>query len=203
MKILIIAILCLISFSVAFSQLYALELANKDEKDIIRSMEGDFDGDGSLDIVTLRPKKSKTNEYMVNYDLEVKSKGKDILLKNVLVDETEFFCGLEKIIVSPKIDPFIGISYHTGAYSWVLELYSFDGKTIRKVEEFGSDGGSIQVKDVDKDGKNEIVLAERDWDHNSVEDRIIDTYKYNGKKWKLISTYETKTKKFIPIVKKR
>ncbi len=162
MKTLIIAILCLVSFSVVFSPLYAFELVKQDEKNIVRSMKGDFNGDGSMDIVTLKPKKSKANQYMVNYDLEIKSKGKDIVIKDALVDETELFCGLEKIVVSPKIAPFIGISYHTGAYSWGLELYDFDGKTIRKVDEFGSDGQSIQVKDVDEDGKNEIVITNSD-----------------------------------------
>jgi hypothetical protein len=202
MKILIIVSLCFVLISLAFFPLYALELVKQDEKKIVRVIEGDFDGDGGIDTVTLVPKKSKTSEYM-DYDLEIKSKVKDILIKNVLVDEGELFCGLEKIVVSPKITPFIGISYHTGAYSWMLKLYYFDGKAIRRIEEFGSDGQSIQVKDANNDGENEIVTTNRDWDHNSVEDHIIDTYKYNGKKWALISTYETKTKNFIPIVKKR
>jgi len=200
-------VLCLVSFSIFFSPLYALELVKHDENKIIKSMKDDFDGDGVIDIITLKPKKiaaeEEWKEYILNYDLEVKSKGKDILIKNALMDEPEIFCGLEKIVVSLKIAPFIGISYLTGAYSWVLELYSFDGKTIRKVEELGSDGQSIQVKDVDKDGENEIVITNRDWDHNSVEDHVIDTYKYDGKEWKLISSYETKTKRFIPIVKNR
>jgi len=202
MKILIIISLCFVLISLVLFPLYALELVKQDEKNIFRAIEGDFDGDGSVDTVTLKSNKSKTNEHMVNYDLEVKSKGKYILIENVLMDESESFCGLEKIVVSSKITPFIGILYHTGAYSWILKLYGFDGKTIRKVDEFGSDGHSIQVKDVDNDGENEIVITNRDWDHNSVEDHIIDTYKYNGKKWTLISAYETKTKKFISIVKK-
>ena len=103
MKALIIAILCYVSFGVAFIPLYALELAKQDGKNISKVIEGDSDGDGSVDTVTLKSNKSKTNEYMVNYDLEAKSKGKDILIKDVLVDESEFFCGLEKIVVSSKM----------------------------------------------------------------------------------------------------
>lgn len=204
MKTFIITILSLASFSVAFSPLYALELVKQDEKKIVKVIEGDFDGDGVADTATLMSNKSKADEYPVNYDLKVEAKRKTFLIKNALVGEGSLFCGLEKITVSSKIASFIGISYLTGAHSWGLYLYAFDGKSIKEVEEFGSDAPSIQLKDVDKDGKNEIVVAERDWDsEDPVKYRIIDTFKYNGKKWKLVSEYETKTKRFIPIVKKR
>ena len=75
----------------------------------------------------------ETREVNVKEKIQIKSKGKTFLIKRALVNENDLLFGLEKIVVSPKIAPFIGILYHTGAYSWGLELYGFDGKTIRKI----------------------------------------------------------------------
>lgn len=180
----------------------AVELTKNNFEERTRIIKADFDGDGSIDIITLKPKKNKTSKYTVDYDLEVKSRGKIFTITDVLVDESEFIKGLEKIVASPKINPFIGISYNCGAHSWGLTLYTFDGKSINKIAEFGSDVPSIQLKDVDNDREKEIVVFGRDWDSdNSVKNHIIYTYKYDGIEWKLISEQKTSTEKLPSVVK--
>lgn len=199
MKATILVITFLFCLTINFLPVSANELTKNDINQSIRTIKDDFDGDGTEDMVTL---KQKNNEDLTfaNYDLEISSKGKTFLIKDVLVGESQNIRGLEKIAVSAKISPFIGISYHCGAHSWGLDLYAFDGKQIKEISNIGSDVPSIQLKDVDNDGENEIIAEERDWDSdNSVQDRIIETYKYNAKKWELISKYETRTKKFLPI----
>lgn len=199
MKTSILVIAFLFSLTIYLFPVSAIELTKDDIGQCIRTMKDDFDGDGIKEIVTLKQKNNKDLKC-ADYDLEISSKGKIFLIKDVLMGESEYIRGLEKISVSSKINPFIGISYHCGAHSWGLNLYAFDGKQIKEISNIGSDAPSIQLKDVDNDGENEIVVEERDWNsENPVDDRIIDTFKYNGKKWKLLSEYETRTKKFLPV----
>ena len=201
MKTRILLITFLFCVTIYFLPAPAIELTHNDT--CIRTMTGDFAGDGIKETVTLKQKNNKELKYMVDYDLEIIYQGKTFLIKDVLTGESEYIRGLEKITVSSKINPFIGISYYCGAHSWGLDLYAFNGQKIKKITNIGSDVPSIQLKDVDNDGDNEIVVAERDWGSGyPVENRIIDTFKYNGKEWKLISKYETRTKKFIPVNKK-
>jgi|GEM_PF-6830336 len=167
----------------------------------VRVIKADFNSDRIQEIVTLKQKDDEKLQC-ADYDLEIVSKGKTFLIKDVIMGESPAIRGLEKITISPKISPFIGVSYHCGMHSWGLDLYSFNGKQIKEAGTFGSDAPSIQLKDVDNDGVNEIIEEGRDWDSdNSIKDSIIYTHKYNGNEWELISKYETRTKKYIPISK--
>jgi len=201
---LLIAVLLIFTF-ICPSQ--AVELALSDGNfEIVRNLVDDFNGDGIKETVVLMPK--EYSDGWVDFDLMIVAGEQNLTLKDVVVNESPNIRGLEKIVISPKFNPLIGVLYHCGAHSWGFDLYAFDGKAIKKVAKFGSDGPSIQLKDVDKDGENEIVTESRDWDskdytgrsyeYNPVGNRFLETYKYDGKKWNLISVYETRTKKFLP-----
>lgn len=168
-------------------------------KEGVPTLTDDFNGDGVQETLTLSlgDEDTSSDKGLIKYTLELKSKNQRLVAKGAISQTPPELSGVKKIVVSAKKKPFIGIAYHCGAHSGGLELYSFDGKAIKKAAEFGSDGPSIQLKDVNKDGENEIVTESRDWDTNPVGNRFLETYKYDGKKWKLISVYETRTKKYL------
>ena len=56
-----------------------------------------------------------------------------------------------------------------------LDLYYFDGRELRKEMSILSDAPSIEIKDVDNDGKNEIIAKMRG---NSVLFMLIDSHIY-------------------------
>jgi len=189
-----IVILFLLFFAQPVS---SVELLPEYEKGVM-TITDDFNGDGGEETVTLGLKDDPNDKGNTEYILTIKSKQQKHMANGVIPMTSSELSGVEKIVVSAKKNPFIGVSYHCGAHSGGLQLYSFDGKSLKKVTEFGSDGPSIRLWDVDKDGENEIVTESCDWDHNPVQDRIIETYKYDGKKWNLISVYETRIAEEVP-----
>lgn len=187
-------ILGILLMAVLTHPLYAVELV-KDEGHV-KALVGDFDCDGAEDNVFLLPKEGDTSMPWKDHNLEVRSKGKSSLLKDIIT-ANERSCGLEIIVVSSSVNPFIGVSYASGMHGWQVTLFSFDGEKINEVYEVFSDAPSIEVKDVDNDGENEIITVSRDYWQNPITDHFINTHKYDGNKWNLISKYETRTKKTI------
>lgn len=181
-----------------FERIFGRELVKDD--DFVDTLEVDFDRDGVIDKATLIKKESEDSAGGIIADatLVVESKG-EVYSQDIDDIVSMHFSGIEELIVSNNIPPFIVVSTHEpgSAHAWSIMLYQFDGKKITQEANIFSDGPSIVVKDVDDDGNNEIVVDTRDYKHHPVQDRFLETLKYDGKKWNTISIYETRTKKFI------
>lgn len=184
----IIAVMLALHLMISLLQpTYAYELAGREE--LARHIKADFNGDGVDEETRLVPKTCGSSG-LYHYYLEVKSGDKRFVIENE--DFAAYYShGLEKIDVSVKYNPMIGVSRPEGPHGWLLILYAFDGTKVREVANIFSDGPSIDLKDVDNDGDKEIVVNNRDYGHNPVEDRFISTIKYDGAKWQTVSCYET------------
>lgn len=179
MKKMIKVMLGLCFMASSFQPLYAIELAGREG--LAKFIKADFNGDGIEEEVSLVPKKGE-NPNLYYYYLEVKSGGKKFVIENE--DFVAYYSyGLEKIDVSRNYNPMIGVSRPEGPHGWILILYVFDGVKVIEAINIFSDGPSINLKDMDNDGVNEIIVNNRDYANNPVEDRFITILKYDGKKW--------------------
>jgi len=195
-----IAILLTMCLLFAFP-LSLLAYVMTDKKDHVDYYQSDLDGDGIAETVELMRKDAGVPGGGIdNATIKVESKGKTFLLKDAEII-SGYSSGIEEIVVSGEFNPFIALSTHApgSMHSWDVKLYSFDGEQIKHELDIWSDGSYIEVKDVDHDGENEIIVNTRDYEYHPVEDRFVTTLKYNGKEWQVVSRYETRTKKYLPL----
>lgn len=161
----------------------------------MRSIEADLDQDGDEEIIKLFYEAK--DEIEGDITLTVQSKDKIFGIRNV-VTAPKNFCVLGTVVISEKIKPFISIYHPAGVHGVRQLLYSFDGKDLRQVANIHSDGPSIALEDVDSDGEKEIIVKQRDYEINPIEESFIETYKYTEKDgWKRVAVYRTATKKYM------
>ncbi len=90
---------------------------------------------------------------------------------------------LEVVRVNKSLQPYIGLYSFGGAHGMTLTLYSWDGRKIKKEISIFSDAPSIEVKDTDGDGNNEIIAKMRDYDKDPIADSYFKKYKYKNGSW--------------------
>ena len=64
-----------------------------------------------------------------------------------------------------------------------LSLYSLDGNDLKEEISILSDAPSIEIKDIDNDGSNEIIAEMRDYDKHPIVDSYLKIYKYKDGAW--------------------
>lgn len=62
-----------------------------------------------------------------------------------------------------------------------LDLYSWNGREVKKEISIFSDAPSIEIKDADGDGTNEIIAKMRNYDKDPIADSHIKTFKYKDR----------------------
>jgi len=165
----------------------------------IKSIEGDFKGNGTLEKVSLSPIAGEAKiPFYREYKILVQSRGNSVEGKDVFL-LNENACGLESIGVSQNSPPLIGVSYAAGIDVWRLILYALDENSLKEVGSIFSDEPSIEIKDADQDGHMEIIAVGRDYGNDPLNDKYIYTYKYDGTRWYLAACYRTKTNTHIPV----
>jgi len=90
---------------------------------------------------------------------------------------------VEVVKISESSRPYIGLYSLVGAHSMTLDLYYFNGKELKKEISILSDAPTIEIKDIDNDGSNEIIAKMRDYDKDPIADSYMKTYKYKDGSW--------------------
>ena len=79
--------------------------------------------------------------------------------------------------------PYIGLYSFGGAHSMTLSLYYMGGNELKEEMTIFSDAPSIEIKDIDNDGNDEIIAKMRDYDKDPTADSYRKTYKYKNGLW--------------------
>lgn len=146
----------------------------------------DLDGDGKPEKVTLTY--SEPDDYgncTATLKVESLEKSYKVLLKEGFNADTTY---LKKLVLSDKTRPFVIVDAKTNKNKnrWV---YSFNGKSLKEELVVFSNFPSIEEKDTDQDGTNEIVARIRDDrpGRDPKKDSYERIYKWNGVKFYDIS----------------
>jgi len=95
---------------------------------------------------------------------------------------------LVEIKIAESTPSMIGVENFLGAHSGILRVYKYkDGDIVKDLELF-SNFPKIEIKDTDNDGIKEIVLYSRDYEKNPTRDNLIEIYKYENEKWKMMES---------------
>lgn len=157
----------------------------------------DLDEDGIKERITLiNIPVSQIGGSFAEGFIEVESIGKTFRSEDIIL---EFSNDSYIKIIKPSVraKSFIGLFNPGGMHGLSLTLFSFDGTSIKEEFSIFSDAPSIEIKDIDNDGVEDIISFSRDYENNPVEDSFIKTYKYRNNKWQLVSVYRTKTKQEV------
>ena len=143
----------------------------------------DLNEDGIIETIELVKRPSQNIEgYSAEGTITVKSSGRQ-WKKDVGTLESSDMSYITVVRASKSSRPYIGLYSFGGAHSMTLDLYYFDGRELRKEMSILSDAPSIEIKDVDNDGKNEIIAKMRDYDKDPIVDSYTKTYKYKDGLW--------------------
>ena len=146
-------------------------------------MTADLNGYGMVETIELIKKPSEdiggpSAEGMII----VKSTGRQ-WEKDVGTLEFSDMSYIDLIRASKSSRPYIGLYSFGGAHSMTLSLYSLDGNELKEEMSILSDAPSIEIKDIDNDGSNEIIAKMRDYDKDPIVDSYTKTYKYKDESW--------------------
>lgn len=174
----------------------AYQMVKKDNRYSPATFESDLDNDGVLDKVTLIKRlPDKEEDINVTAAIKVESKGKSFLKEVGLINRRE--SSVELLYIGLNQKNFIALSQPVGIDGWRVKLYSFEGSAISEELSAYSDRPSINVKDVDEDDVDEIVVLSRDTKNNLKEDSYATVYKYLDSRWQIMTVYRTATSEHI------
>ena len=147
------------------------------------AITADLNGDGMVETIDLIKKPIEDiGESATEGTITVKSSGQQ-WKKDVGTLEFSDMSYIEVVRASKSSRPYIGLYSFGGAHSMTLSLYWLDGNELKEEASIFSDAPSIEIKDADNDGSNEIIAKMRDYDKDPIEDSYIKIYKYKNGMW--------------------
>lgn len=182
--------------------LYAYDFTKNGDR--VRSNEVliDLDMDGVKEKISLEKEVRNLygDELVDNAKIRVESNGK-VFTKDVGEKICPKASELEVAAIPDVHKRFVAVSSCDPELDrgWKLIIFSYDGKEVKKEITLTSDEPSIEVKDPEGDGVEEIVVTNRDFLNDPEKDKILTTYEYVGEKWQPVSVYRTKTNHTVGI----
>jgi len=142
-----------------------------------------LNGDGMVETIELIKVPSEDNGgSSAEGTIIVKARGRQ-WKKDVGLLEFSDMSYIDVVMASKSSRPYIGLYSFGGAHSMTLSLYCLNGDELKEEISIFSDAPSIEIKDVDNDGSNEIIAKMRDYDKDPIADSYIITYKYRDGSW--------------------
>ena len=143
----------------------------------------DLNEDGLTETIELVKKPSEDiGEPSAEGSIIIKSNGRQ-WKKDVGTLEFSDMSYIDVVRASKSSRPYIGLYSFGGAHSMTLSLYSLDGNDLKEEISILSDAPSIEIKDIDNDGSNEIIAEMRDYDKHPIVDSYLKIYKYKDGAW--------------------
>ncbi|MBU1895245.1 hypothetical protein KJ641_00020 [Patescibacteria group bacterium] len=191
----------LITLSLSF--LLVIFIVSNSSSQVVEFSDGnselfaDIDGDGKKENIFLESEPQygvydgkrglDANIFTINAVFE---NGNTVVVDNAARVDGNNPAYLVEIKISESIPSMIGVENFLGAHSGILRVYKYeDGEIIKDLEIF-SNSPRIEIKDTDNDGMKEIVSYSRNYGKNPTRDQLIEIYKYENEKWKMIESKE-------------
>lgn len=186
---LVITVFCLPAHAMAY------QMVKKNNKNPTLTFKADLVNNGITEEVSLiRRTPDNEDDVSAMAAINVKMDGKSFLKEAGMINRFE--TGIDQLSIKSKQKNFIVLSQPIGTSGWRIRLYSFDGSGISEELSAYSDRPSIEVKDVDENDI-EVVVLSRDTQSDPEKDDYAITYIYKDNKWQTKNIYRTATKEYV------